>query len=95
MTTKTGLVILNSRQFVSGLLLLFSLASLVVGFLVANNPAEDSFMSFLQDHERIMTHGFLLPTVQSCMPALASVTSLLATVNLWLCSRRRDQVRDA
>ena len=92
MRTKLNFVVLGSRQFVTLLLVLFSLASITTVFLLAFSPSEGSLDRYQADSAMFERLGFLPPPIAPFAFAFVVATGFLAVINLcfWLKDRLRD-----
>ena len=90
--------VLDNRQFVGLLLLVFASSFLVVSLVVALTPCDDSLEAMTAkpqaEFSTVERFGFLFPPVQSFMLPLAVVTVSLAVLYFWLSSKtcRRHHV---
>jgi hypothetical protein len=85
--------VLDSHQFISLLLVGFSVASLAIAVVAGPHPPDAMLegMSAWRQAEVIAfeVYGFLLPPLQSFIVPLVTATAMLAAVNLWLTVKKK------
>jgi hypothetical protein len=85
--------LLDSRQFVGVLLVLFSVLTLFIAMAVGSQPTDmtlqDLGTRWQMDFNAVESFRYLALPLNSYIPPLLGIIVLLTAVNLWLCMRKR------